>query len=315
VSTSVSSRQPWETWHKDMWEQTFGLEQAVDVASRWPDGIRVAVMLTYDTQGDVDAAVPGYQNGTCYWDEDNINYNDLSQRQYDARRGVERILRILGKYDIRATFPTTGVTAEWYPDVIGSIAEAGHEVAVHGYRHVPLYKLSDAGERNEIAQGKEAVEAVTGRPARGWRSPMYSSTKRTIRLLTELGFTYDSSFHNDDWPYALDNDGSTLIEIPAGLDDWELNLMKVPGGISMGGQSYAAPSAVTDTLVSHFDMLYEESAEGPRMMQYCMHPKITGRPHRAYGLQRFIEYVGGQDGVWFCAMEDLAELCLVPAQA
>jgi len=309
MSSKESGSKPWETWHKDMWQQTFGVEHEVDLSSRWPEGTRIAVMLTFDTQGDVDAAVPGYQNGTCYWDENHINYNDLSQRQYDTRRGVERILRILKKYAIRGTFPTTGLTAKWYPDVVWNIADAGHEVAVHGYRHVPLYKLSDAGEREEIALAKEAVEAVTGSPTRGWRSPMYSSTTRTIRLLTELGFTYDSSFHNDDWPYILENDGSSLVEIPAGLDDWELNLMKVPGGISMGGQAYAAPSAVTDTLISHFDMLYEESAESPRMMQYCMHPKITGRPHRAQGLQRFIEYVQGHQGVRFCAMEDLADLC------
>lgn len=313
MSSAESGSKPWETWHKDMWQRTFGVERAVDVSSSWPEGVRVAVMLTFDTQGDVDAAVPGYQNGTCYWDDNHINYNDLSQRQYDTRRGVQRILRILKKYGIRGTFPTTGVTAEWYPGVVREIAEAGHEVAVHGYRHVPLHKLTDEGERSEISQAKKAIETVTGSAARGWRSPMYSSTTRTIRLLTELGFMYDSSFHNDDWPYLLENDGSLLVEVPAGLDDWELNLMKVPGGISMGGQAYAAPGAVTDTLISHFDMLYEESSEGPRMMQYCMHPKITGRPHRAHGLERFISHVQGHEGVWFCAMEDLAALCLEPA--
>jgi hypothetical protein len=89
-----------------------------------------------------------------------------------------------------------------------------------------------------------------------------------------------------------------------------LSLIQVPESVGMGGVPYSSPSHVTDILSSQFDMLYLESESGPRMMQYCMHPKITGVPYRAWGLQRLIEHMHSRDGVWFCTMEELADLCV-----
>lgn len=296
-------------WHRDMWERTFGREIPVDLTSNWPDGVRIAVMLTFDTQGDVDAAVPGYQNSSGFWRDGAINYVDLGQRQYDTRRGVQRILDILARHEIRSTFPTTGITVEWYPEVAEAILAGGHELAVHGYRHVPLFNLSEDEERAEIEAATEAIRRVMGEMPRGWRSPMYSTTPNTIRLLTEAGYLYNSDFHNDDLPYLLENDGETIVEIPAGLDDWMLNLMQVPENVGMGGVPYSSPAHVTDILTSNFDMLYLEAADSPRLMQWCMHPKITGMPHRSWGLEQVIGHIKSHDGVWFCAMEDVARLC------
>jgi peptidoglycan/xylan/chitin deacetylase (PgdA/CDA1 family) len=129
-------------------------------------------------------------------------------------------------------------------------------------------------------------------------------------LLTERGYLYTSDFHNDDMPYILENDGQMMVQIPAGMDDWELNLMNVHDAVGMGSaQPYSSPAAVTDTLISWFNMLYEESAHEPRVMQYCMHPSITGRPHRAWGLEQVIKHMKAHSGVWFCSMETVASLC------
>src|SRR5215211_5226421 len=132
-------------WSRAAWKETFGTPRGTRLAERWPDGVRIAVLLTFDTQGDVDAALPGYQLNTCFWADGKINFCDLTQRQYDTWCGVYRILEILRRYDVRATFPVTGLTAEWYPEVVEAIAADGHEIATHGYRHVPLFRL----ERDE----------------------------------------------------------------------------------------------------------------------------------------------------------------------
>lgn len=297
-------------WHRAKWGETFGAELPTKLAQNWPEGVRIAVMLTFDTQGDVDAAVPGYQHSSGFWREGAINYCDLTQRQYDTRRGVQRILEILARHEIRATFPTTGITAEWYPEIAEAIVEGGHELAVHGYRHVPLHTLDAEGERAEIEAATAAIQNVLGHQPHGWRSPMYSTTPNTIQILTELGYLYNSDFHNDDMPYLLENDGRTIVEIPAGLDDWMLNLIQVPENVGMGGVPYSSPSHVTDVLSSNFDMLYLEAASEPRVMQWCMHPKITGMPHRAWGLEQVIKHMRSHAGVRFCAMEDVARLCL-----
>lgn len=293
-------------WHRDKWEQTFGEERPTKLAENWPEGVRIAVMLTFDTQGDVDAAIPGYQHSSGFWREGAINYCDLTQRQYGTRCGVQRILEILARHEIRATFPTTGITAEWYPEVAEAILEGGHELAVHGYRHVPMHTLDADGERAEIEAATAAIENLLGHRPNGWRSPMYSTTPNTIGILSELGYLYNSDFHNDDLPYLLVND----VEIPAGLDDWQLNLMQVPENVAMGGVPYSSPSHVTDVISSNFDMLYLEAAERPRLMQWCIHPKITGMPHRAWGLEQVIRHIKSHAGVRFCAMEDVARLCL-----
>jgi peptidoglycan/xylan/chitin deacetylase (PgdA/CDA1 family) len=299
-----------EHWSRTAWTETFGAERPTLLSERWPDGVRVAVLLTFDTQGDVDAAIPGYQLNTCYWAEGKINFCDLTQRQYDTRCGVYRILEILRRYQIKATFPVTGLTAEWYPEVVDAIAADGHEIATHGYRHVPLFRLDRDEERQEIEAATRAVATTSGRTPAGWRSPMYSTTPNTIELLAEAGYVWNSDFHNDDLPYLLETGGRTMVEIPAGLDDWELSLIQVPESVTMGGVPYSSPRHVTDILVSQFNMLYQESVNAPRIMQYCMHPKITGQPYRSWGLQQVIEHMRSHEGVWFCSMEELAALCL-----
>jgi len=300
-------------WHRDQWEATFGRELPSKLFDNWPGGVRMMVMLTFDTQGDVDAAVPSYQLSSCYWTEGKINFCDLTERQYDTRRGVHRLLDILERHGVRGTFPVTGITAEWYPEVVEAIASRGHEVAVHGYRHIPLFNLDADEERAEIEAATTAVANALGSRPVGWRSPQYTTTVNTIRILTELGYLYNSDFHNDDLPYLLENDGRRIVEIPAGLDDWKLSLLQIPKNVGMGGVPYSSPSHVTDVLTSHFNMLYQESEREPRVMQYCMHPKITGVPHRAWGLEQIIKHIESHDGVRFVPMEEVARLCVEPA--
>jgi peptidoglycan/xylan/chitin deacetylase (PgdA/CDA1 family) len=309
VNASYPHLQP-RHWSRGAWEETFGQERPTRLQEKWPSDTRIAVCLTFDTQGDVDAAVPTYQLGSCYWAEGKINYCDLTQRQYDTRRGVYRILEILRRHSIRATFPVTGLTAEWYPEVVDAILTGGHEVAVHSYRHIPLFRFDEDEEREEIEAATVAVANAIGNRPVGWRSPMYSTTPNTLRLLMEQGYLWNSDFHNDDLPYILAQDGRQIVEIPAGLDDWELNLIQVPENVGMGGVPYASAGHLSDVLVSTFDMLYQESESEPRVMQYCMHPKITGIPYRAWSLEAVIRHMKSREGVWFCTMEEVASLCI-----
>jgi peptidoglycan/xylan/chitin deacetylase (PgdA/CDA1 family) len=299
-------------WGPDSFEGVFGKELPTKFVDNFPSDKRIAICLTFDTQGDVDAAVPGdHPSGTCYWPGGKkINYCDLTQRQYDTRRGTQRILEILRRHDVAATFPVTGLTAEWYPEIVDMIAADGHEVAAHGYRHLTHFVLDEVGEREEIAAATEAIEKALGRKPRGWRTPMYTCSDYTLKLLIEQGYQWNSDLHNDELPYILQqDDGTSIIEIPAGLDDWSLNLLPVPLGVGMGGVPYASPSHITDIVKSTFDQLYFESREEPQLLQFCMHPKISGMPHRAHSVHEFIKYMRSHDGVWFTTMEEIADLC------
>lgn len=303
----VSAQVPPQTWQKSDWEAGFGTQREANFSDHWPEGTKIAVTLTFDTQADVDAAVPGT---TGRWNTGHINYADLTQRQYDTRRGVQRILDLLAGFGIKATFPVCGLTAEWYPSTIQTIAEHGHELAVHGYSHVLLHNLTEPEVRNEIETATRAVESAVGKTPAGWVSPVFSVTPYALGVVEELGYQWNSDFHNDDLPYIIENKGRQIVELPVGLNDWDLYLLNDTLGARMGGVPYASPSHVTDILKSQFDQLYLEAESEPRVFHYCMHPKISGRPYRARGLAEFIEYVSGFDGVWFCTCGELASLCM-----
>lgn len=296
-------------WHPDNWTTHFGKQTRVDMQVPALSGVRVIVLLTFDTQGDVDAAVPGYQAGSGHWSNGAVNYCDAAERQYDMRGGVQRVLRILHKFDVRATFPTCGATAQWYPEIISSISKAGHEVASHGYWHKPLNEMTAGEESEDIARTTQTLERVTGTRPYGWRSPMYTITERTIRLLTEQGYAYDSDLHNDDEPYVLTTDKGSIVEIPGGLDDFGMWLSSVPHSIHHGGIPYGNPFGITSVLKAQFDVLYEEGQERTRVFQYCMHPKITGRPFRSSTLTALLEHATAISGVRFMTMLELAKLC------
>jgi hypothetical protein len=76
----------------------------------------------------------------------------------------------------------------------------------------------------------------------------------------------------------------------------------------MGGTPYGTYEGVLSTLKAEFDLLYRESADGPRVLQYCMHPKISGRAFRAAVLDELISHAKDHDGVWFATCRELAEL-------
>jgi len=109
---------------------------------------------------------------------------------------VPRVLELLAEQDVLGTFFIVGELAESEPALVKTIAGAGHEIALHGYRHVPLPQLSPATFRTETARGREVLEDLSGAPVTGYRAPSFSlvpESRWAVAELTALGFTYSSS--------------------------------------------------------------------------------------------------------------------------
>ncbi|MFI5399770.1 MAG: polysaccharide deacetylase family protein [SAR324 cluster bacterium] len=128
-----------------------------------------------------------------------VDVEDPLQR-YDANgRYVEntrRILAFLRERKVRGTFFVVGRAGEAVPWLVREIVGAGHEVACHSYRHVPLHRETPATFRAETARAKEALEQAGGVPVAGYRAPVFSLTARTTWAVDELaglGFRYSSS--------------------------------------------------------------------------------------------------------------------------
>lgn len=228
----------------------------------------------------------------------------LSRGEYGARVGVPRILALLHKYRLPATFFIPGLTAERYPDLTRQIRDAGHEIGHHNYAHESPVNLSRNEEAAVIAQGLAALEAVTGVRPQGYRSPAWDLSKNTLDLLQAEGLHYDSSLMADDFrPYPLTTPNHTtpIIEIPVSweLDDaphFMFNFTPYRAGLS-------APSPVYEIWAAEFDGAYHE--EG--VFTLTMHPQISGRYHRMQLLDRLIHYMQGHPDVWFTTCGAVAQ--------
>jgi peptidoglycan/xylan/chitin deacetylase (PgdA/CDA1 family) len=162
----------------------------------------------------------------------------LSRGEFGAQVGVPRILELLRRFDLRATFFTPGHTAESFPEALVAILEAGHEVGHHGYGHEDPSTQTPAEERASLERGLVALDKVTGQRPRGYRSPSWDYSGVTLSLLVEYAFVYDSSlFAGDFYPYhpRLSDEVSKdqplcrgkpvpIWEFPVhfALDDWPL---------------------------------------------------------------------------------------------
>ena len=112
-------------------------------------------------------------------------------RHASVTRTLPRILDLLRKHDVRATFFVEGLNAELYPDALRSIDAAGHEVAYHGWQHERWSELAPDEERESLERGIAALDALGLRPL-GFRPPGGKLTAASSVLLREFGFEYVS---------------------------------------------------------------------------------------------------------------------------
>ena len=256
---------------------------------------QLAVSLTFDF--DAESAWLGAFGGDTP--------SALSRGAYGANEGVPRILQLLEKYDLPATFFIPGDTCDRHPDVVRSIASAGHEIGHHGYLHEAPHLLTVEEERRMIERGLDAIQRTTGTTPTGYRSPSWELSKATFGLLVEYGFGYDASQLARDRPYWVEDQGAQtdVVEVPSA---WELtdsaHFLFAYNPIYLMGMS--GPSKVEEIWREDFDGAYDEGGDGCYVL--TMHPQIIGRHHRMQMLERIIQHIHGFDGVWFAQMRDIA---------
>ena len=229
----------------------------------------------------------------------------MSHQAYGPRVGVPRILEILRRRDVRATFFVPGFTAERYPDAVRAIVENGHEVGHHGYLHESVTSLTAEREEAVLLRTAEILERVAGRRPIGWRGPMWEVNPGTPALLARHGFRYDSSLMDDDVPYLLrvgeDDTAPTLVEIPVqwGIDDGE-QYAWLPGIWEGGG--IASPRK----LLEMWTLELEAMASAGGCFVPTIHPCFSGRPSRAAAVDELIARIRETDGVWVATGHEVA---------
>lgn len=259
----------------------------------WPAGVRAALGVTFDV--DAESVVLAVDTG--YATRPSI----MSHQAYGPTTGVPRLLRLLADREIMATFFVPGFTADRHPGTVEAIAEAGHEIAHHGYLHRPPSQLSLAEERAELERGLEALDRRGVRPA-GFRAPWWDTSVHTLDLLAELGFGYDASLFDRDVPYVVATQAGPIVEIPQSwaLDDWEKYafLPDPPTGSGV----IEAPSRVLETWWEEITAAHDEGA----CCVLVMHPFLSGRPARARALGELLDRALALPGLWIAPLGEMA---------
>ncbi|MCX2710499.1 polysaccharide deacetylase family protein [Mycolicibacterium sp. J2] len=260
----------------------------------WPAGKSAAAAFTFDV--DAESAV--------LWGNDAVaaRMSVISHQAYGPLVGVPRILDLLERHQIPATFFVPGHTAHRYPDAVRSIVAAGHEIAHHGYLHEQPTALTMDEEIEALDRGLAALAEVAGvRPA-GYRAPMWDLSWRTPGLLAERGFLYDSSLMDADHPYELAVGDTSLVEIPIqwALDDWEQYCF-LPD--VSGSGLIESPRKARELWQLEFDALRDAGA----CWVLTNHPFLSGRPSRAAELGDLMRYVVEHTDVWTTNLGAIAE--------
>ncbi|WP_159993233.1 polysaccharide deacetylase [Roseomonas sp. 18066] len=230
--------------------------------------------------------------------------------------GAGRILDLLGSRGIKGSWYIPGVVIETYPAICHRIVEAGHEVGHHGWSHVPPAELSADVEAEEFARAVESIKKLTGAGPKGYRSPAWDLSDRTIELVMEHGCEYDSSMmgHDCEAYFARRGDKvtvdgplifgetTTLVEVPISwsLDDHpHFEFFRTKAGVMPG---LANANDVLENWLADFDYMQRTTEQG--MLVYTFHPYVVGRGHRMLFLEKLIDGLT-QRGAEFCTLDQI----------
>ena len=231
--------------------------------------------------------------------------------------GARRILAVLKTRGLRATWFIPGFTIDSHPAACEAVLRDGHEVAHHGWAHVPPAQQSREDEEADLARANECIVRLSGRKARGYRSPAWDLSENTVDLLLAHGFIYDSSLMGADyWPYRVRRgdrgelgkpfhfgEETQLIEMPISwsLDDYpHFEFVRTATSVLPGLQF---PRTVMQSWLDEFRYMQQSIEWG--VLTYTMHPYVIGRGYRMLALEELMDKLASAGAV-FMTMEDAA---------
>lgn len=266
--------------------------------SNWPGSARCAVALSFDSD---------HETSTLRYGE--VSPGQLSQGQYGSRVAVPRILELLARSDIKATFFVPAVVAMLHPEEQRRIIGEGHEIGIHSWIHEFNSTLPADVERDLQINAADTLETITGVRPVGIRTPSWDFSPSTLSIIREMGLLYDSSLMADDDPYELlENDEPTgVVELPVEWirDDFPYFNMDRSRGL----RPHTGPADVLDVFIREFEGARAECG----LFLLTMHPHVIGHRSRIRLLGDLIDHIRGTGDVWFATHADVARWCLEQA--
>jgi peptidoglycan/xylan/chitin deacetylase (PgdA/CDA1 family) len=210
---------------------------------------------------------------------------ELSRGTYGPRRGLPRILALLERRGVPATFFLPALIFELHPEAVAAIRRGGrHGIGYHGYAHESVTSLAPEAERDALARGLALFHAAGVRPT-SFRSASWDFSRATLGLIRDAGFRVDSSLMADDRPYELLADGepSGIVELPVdwSLDDWPHFQLEWDGPLPV-----RSPDDVLALWRAELDAARSEGSA----FVLTLHPQVIGRASRLAMLERLLDH-------------------------
>ena len=260
---------------------------------RWPDGKQCAAVLSFDFDAE---------SGFYFREPEKAkrSLGDLEERRFGPRVGVDRILRMMDRLKMRASFYIPGWTVEHHPAPSKRIRDAGHEIGAHGNMHEAVSFLDSEQEekimRDQLAILKDGLGVVP----KGYRSPSWDMNVWTPGILKRHGFLYDTSLMGNDIPYEIDSENGRLIELPI---QWLLDDAPLFRHVYGATNAIADPGRVLQMWSKEFAGMH---AENGAFILTC-HPFVSGRASRIQLMEDLVAFMRKFRGVWFTTCEEIAQ--------
>jgi peptidoglycan/xylan/chitin deacetylase (PgdA/CDA1 family) len=290
---------PW-TWPEETWR---GIVNHVRAGrslkpARWKNGATFAVALSFDS----DHETIELRNG-------GKSYSRISQGQYGARAGMPRILKLLARHGVPATFFMPAVAAMLNEAEIKAVSGAGHEIGIHSWIHESNSRLDHETERDLSLRARDTLESLSGQRPVGMRTASWDFSPWTLKIVREMGLLYDSSLMADDEPYELLDGGEAtgIVELPVEWIRDDAVYFNMDRAMSL--RPYGGPEMVFDIFRRELDAAFEEGG----LFQLTMHPHHSGHRSRIWILDDIIRAAKAKGSVWFATHAEIAAYCAAEA--
>ena len=264
-----------------------------------PGGARVALWVVTNIEFfALDKPMPGDSNERPKGGDPTPMVRHWAQHDYGNRVGVYRLMELLAAHGIRSTVALNSSVCDHHPQIVEDCVKLGWETVGHCRTNTErLTEVPPKLERAVIRESLDRIARATGKRPVGWLGAGLQETWNTLDHLADEGCIYVADWVNDDQPYAMDVGGRRLVSVPY---SYELN-----DTAAIVRNKYT-PGEFERMIRDQFEVLWREGAESGRVMAICLHPYITGQPHRIPALARALAHIDHFEGVWKATGEEIA---------
>ena len=253
---------------------------------------------------------------------------DISRGLFSGEVGAPRLLRLFRDQGITTTWFIPGHSIETFPTEMKAVADAGHEIGIHGYSHENPISMTRAQEAAVLDKSIALITALSGRKPTGYVAPWWEFSAATADLLLERGIKYDHSLMHDDFHpyYVRTGDRWTKIDYGRAASTWmkplvrgtETGLIEIPANwylddlpplmfikAAPNSHGFVNPRDLDQMWRDQFDWVYREHDYA--IFPLTIHPGVSGRPQVLLMLERLIAYMKSKPGVRFVTFDEMAD--------